>query len=203
MGKAGLSETVANVGIVGPMKAALKGARVFLTNTGQSAGLTYRAALANRLRAHVFVSVHNNALPDKIGGRPGTEIYYSQRPGSKRLAGLLYEELYKVLRVHKIKFGRDPFPGAKYRLSQQHGGDYYAVLRRSYVPSVIVEGLFITNPAEERLLRNPKVRRQMGQALARGLRRYFDTNDQGSGFKDPYAKPTPQCPIPGCFEHRK
>lgn len=203
IGKGGFTESHANVGIARRLVDVLKGPRLFLTNTGQHAGLRYRAGLANRLGADVFVSVHNNALPDKMGKLPGTEIYYSQKPGSKRLAGLLYEELYKTLRRHKIKWGRDPFPGAKYRLSQQHGGDYYAVLRRSYVPSVIVEGMFITNPAEERLLRNPRVRQDIAEALARGLRRYFLTDDPGSGFQDPYAKPTPKCPIPGCFEHRK
>jgi len=202
-GKGGTLEKTVNLGISRRLVDNLKGARIFLTNTGQHAGLRYRAALANRLDAHAFVSVHNNALPDKLSKVPGTEVYYSQKPGSKRLAGLLYEELYKALLPYKIKWGRDPMAGAKYRLSQQHGGDYYAVLRRSYVPSVIVEGMFITNPAEERLLRRPHVRQVMADALARGIKRFFLTADLGSGFVDPYAKPTPNCKIPGCFEHRK
>jgi hypothetical protein len=63
--------------------------------------------------------------------------------------------------------------------------------------------MFITNPAEERLLRSPHVREVMAVALARGIKRFFTTNDPGSGYVDPYAKPTPECKIPGCFEHRK
>jgi N-acetylmuramoyl-L-alanine amidase len=204
-GKHGLLEKVANTGIAKRLKGQLRGARVFLTNTGQHAGLAYRAALANRLNAHAFVSVHNNALPDKLSKLPGAEVYYSQRPGSKRLAGLLYEELFKTLARYNIgkKWGRDPFAGAKYRLSQEHGGDYYAVLRRSYVPAVIVESMFITNPAEERLLRRADVRQAIAEALGRGLRRFLTSGDPGSGFQDPYERPTPDCPIPGCFEHRK
>ncbi len=204
-GKGGTLEKTVNTGIAKRLVGQIKGARVFLTNTGQHAGLAYRASLANRLGAHAFVSVHNNALPDKLSKLPGAEVYYSQKPGSKRLAGLLYEELFKTLVRYKIgqKWGRDPFAGAKYRLSQQHGGDYYAVLRRSYVPAVIVESMFITNPAEERLLRRADVRQAIAEALGRGLRRYLTTGDPGSGFQDPYKRPTPKCPIPGCFEHRK
>lgn len=203
VGKGGLTEKDANLAISRRMAENLKEARVFLTRATGHAGLRYRAALANRLGADVFVSVHNNALPDRISKTPGTEVYYSQRPGSKRLAGLLYEELVKVLRKYDIKWGRDPMAGAKYRLSQQHGRDYYAVLRRSFVPAVIVEGMFITNPQEERLLRQPKVRQEVADALSRAVRRYFLTDDPGSGYVDPYAKPTPNCKIPGCFEHRK
>jgi N-acetylmuramoyl-L-alanine amidase len=199
------TESEINVGISKRFAEQIKGARVFMTNVGQHAGLAYRAALANRLGAHAFISVHNNALPDKLGKLPGAEVYYSQKPGSKRLAGLIYEELYRTLVKYNIgkKWGRDPFPGAKYRLSQQHGGDYYAVLRRSYVPAVIVESMFITNPAEERLLRQPKVRQALAEALGRAVKRFILTDHAGSGFIDPYAKPTPRCPIPGCFEHRK
>lgn len=178
-------------------------ARVFLTTIGQHSALRYRAVLSNSLQADAFVSVHNNALPDEISRQPGTEVYYSQKPGSKRLAGLLYEELFDALKRFKIQWGRDPFPGAKYRLSQEHGGDYYAVLRQSTQPAVIVESMFITNPPEEELLRTRHVQAIIADALARGIKRFIMTDDPGSGFQDPYAEPTPQCPIPGCFEHRK
>jgi N-acetylmuramoyl-L-alanine amidase len=203
-GKAhGTAEKDVNLAISKVLIKNLEGARVFITNTGQHAALRYRAVLSNALRADAFVSVHNNALPDKLSKAPGSEVYYSQKPGSKRLAGLLYEELLKALRRYKIQWGRDPLAGAKYRLSHEHGGDYYAVLRQSTQPAVIVESMFITNPAEEKLLLKPQVRKVIADALARGIKRFFLTDDPGSGFVDPYAKPTPQCPIQGCFEHRK
>jgi N-acetylmuramoyl-L-alanine amidase len=203
-GPGGYREKDANLAISRRLVEKLTGARVFLTRGEGHAGLAYRAGLANRLGAHAFVSVHNNALPDKLSTDPGSEVYHQRRSAdSKRLAGLIYEELYRSFSRFKIKWGRDPFAGAKYRISHQHGGEYYAVLRRAVVPAVISEGMFITNGPEEQLLRRADVRELYATALARGVTRYFTTNDPGSGFKDPYAKPTPNCPIPGCFEHRK
>ena len=203
-GPGGYTEKEANLSISRLLVQKLPGARVYLTRGEGHAGLAYRAALANRLGAHIFVSVHNNALPDKHSPTPGAEVYYQRKSqDSKRLAGLIYEELVRSFRRFKIQWGRDPFAGAKYRISHQHGGEFYAVLRRTTVPSVISEGMFITNAAEEQLLRRPEVRQLYADALGRAITRYFTTTDPGSGFQDPYAKPTPHCPIPGCFEHRK
>jgi N-acetylmuramoyl-L-alanine amidase len=203
-GPTGLKEKDVNLGIAVRVIEKLTGARVFLTRDRGDAGLAYRSAIANRLHAHAFVSLHNNALPDRTNSKtPGTETYYQQgSKESKRLAGLIYEELAKVLARFNIEWGRDPFAGAKYRRGHK-GHDYYAVLRRTLVPAVIVEGMFITNAPEEALLRRPEVREIYAKAVARGIKRFFTTDDPGSGFKDPYAHPTPQCKIAGCFEYRR
>ena len=145
-----------------------------------------------------------SSMLDVINSKmPGSETYYQQRSAnSKRLSGLIYEELAKSFQRFKILWGRDPFAGAKYRIGSK-GHDYYSVLRRTLVPAVIVEGMFITHAPEEALLRRADVREVYAEAVARGVTRYFNTKDTGSGFKDPYAKPTPQCKIRGCFEYRK
>jgi N-acetylmuramoyl-L-alanine amidase len=204
-GPGGTLEKDVNLAISRHVVARLKGARVFMTRNQGHAGLAYRSGLANRLGAVAFVSVHNNALPDRVNSKtPGSEVYYRvDHAPSKRLAGLIYEEIFKVLSQYKIEWGRDPFAGAKYRRSHEHGGDYYAVLRHSKVPAVIVENMFITTKREEKLLNRDDVRAALGQAMARAIKRFIETDAKGSGFKDPYAKPTPKCPIQGCFEHRK
>lgn len=203
-GPGGLAEMVPNLDIARRVAEELSVGRVFLTRNEGHAGLAYRSSLANRLNADAFISLHNNALPDRINSQtPGSETYYQQRSaGSKRLAGLIYEELARAFKQYKILWGRDPFAGAKYRIGE-HGHDYYAVLRRTLVPAVIVEGMFITHGPEEKLLARADVREVYAEAVARAITRYFNTKDTGSGFKDPYAKPTPQCKIAGCFEHRK
>jgi N-acetylmuramoyl-L-alanine amidase len=203
-GPSGLTEKAVNLDISRRLRGQLGAARVFLTRAEGHAGLAYRSSLANRLGAHAFVSIHNNALPDRINSlTPGSETYYQQRSEpSKRLSGLIYEELTRSFKRFKIKWGRDPFAGAKYRRGSG-GHDYYSVLRRTLVPAVIVEGMFITNRSEESLLRRQDVRQIYADAVARAITRYFDTNDPGSGYKDPYAKPTPKCKIEGCFEWRK
>jgi N-acetylmuramoyl-L-alanine amidase len=203
-GPTGLAEKTPNLDIARRVADELSVARVFLTRGDGDAGLGYRSSLANRLHADAFISLHNNALPDRVNSRtPGTETYYQQNsPGSKRLSGLIYEELAKALARFKILWGRDPFAGAKYRIGSG-GHDYYSVLRRTLVPAVIVEGMFISNGPEEALLRRTDVKEIYAEAVARGIERYFNSSDTGSGYQDPYAKPTPQCRIRGCFEYRK
>src|SRR5213078_793597 len=53
------------------------GVRVVLTRTGDhDAGLSYRVALADRLRADLAVSLHFDSTPTPTSGRvPGTQVY--------------------------------------------------------------------------------------------------------------------------------
>jgi hypothetical protein len=86
--------------------------------------------------------------------------------------------------------------GAKYRLNTQ-GIDYYGLLRRTEATSVLVEGLFVSNRPEEALLRRPEVREAIAGAIASGLRRYFETDDPGSGYVEPYPRdPGPSGRVP-------
>jgi N-acetylmuramoyl-L-alanine amidase len=52
----------------------------------------------------------------------------------------------------------------------------FAVLRAPDIPSILVETAFISNPGEERKLRSPAYRRELAQALATGIQRYFAQN---------------------------
>jgi hypothetical protein len=63
------------------------------------------------------------------------------------------------------------------------------VLRTSRPPAVIVEGLYISNPPEEVLLRREDVRDLMARALARAITRFVTSKSPGSGF---ITKPLPR-----------
>jgi N-acetylmuramoyl-L-alanine amidase len=52
----------------------------------------------------------------------------------------------------------------------------FAVLKAPDIPSILVETAFISNPEEEALLRDRDYRRQLVDALATGIRRYFARN---------------------------
>lgn len=52
----------------------------------------------------------------------------------------------------------------------------FAVLRAPDIPSILVETAFISNPEEEQRLRDPAFRRQLVEALAEGIHRYFARN---------------------------
>ena len=198
VGPTGLPEKEPNADIARRLVTRLGGSRVFLTLSGDfTAGLAYRAAIADGLGAHAFVSIHNNAEPDGAAATPGTETYYQYRsPGSKRLAGLLYEEVVRAVEPFDAEWVADRDAGAKYRLNAQ-GIDYYGLLRRTQATSVLVEALFVSNGPEEALLRRPEVREAIAGAMASGLRRYFETDDPGSGYVEPYPRdPGPSGRVP-------
>jgi N-acetylmuramoyl-L-alanine amidase len=59
----------------------------------------------------------------------------------------------------------------------------FVVLRSPDVPSILVETAFISNPAEERKLRNPAHQEKLAQAVMKGVKSYFEsTPPQGTWF---------------------
>ncbi len=52
----------------------------------------------------------------------------------------------------------------------------FAVLRAPDIPSVLVETAFISNPDEEKRLRNPAYQAELAEALLRGIVNYFSQN---------------------------
>ncbi len=203
-GPTGMSEAQANSAIVqqllellaGPRQIEPSGAvvpgsdhgppRVFLTRSDDyTTGLAFRAAVADGVGAHVFLSVHNNASPDSSLTGPGTEIFYQlDSPDSKRLSGLLYEEVTSTLRRYEVSWVGNRDAGVKYRRGSD-GDDYYGILRRPEVTTSLLETMFISNPVEEELLKRPDVQRAVAEAVYRALVRYFTTEDPGSGFVEP------------------
>jgi N-acetylmuramoyl-L-alanine amidase len=173
-----------------------------LSRTGEyQVSLATRTDLVMALRPEAFVSIHHNAEPDGPWPRPGTETYYQIGSGpSKRLAGLVWEEVVKALSAYQVPWVADRDAGTKYRRGDN--GDYYFVLRKTAgVPSALAELAFITNPPEADLLARPDVQRVEGEAVARGIVRYLTTNDPGSGFSEPYPRITPAGgPGPPCTD---
>lgn len=199
----GLPEKHVNLGVVAKAKEALEaaGVSVMVTRTADyDVDLQERADIAKSLSPRAFVSVHHNAEPDGPSVKPGTETYYQIGSGdSKRLSGLIYEEVLQALSAYQVAWESDRDAGAKFRQGQH--GDYYAVLRMpAPVTSVLAELAFISNADEARLIARPDVQQVEGQAVARGIMRYLTTNDQGSGYVTPYPRlpppPTPPGPPP-------
>jgi N-acetylmuramoyl-L-alanine amidase len=137
-----------------------------------------RVAIAAALQPEAFVSIHHNAEPDGPRDGPGTETYYQYRsPESRRLAGLIQEEVVKALSAFTASWVGDTDAGAKWRLNDS-GGDYYGILRRAGEAKVVAnlaELAFITNPTEEALRRREDVRRAEAGAVSQGIVRYLRT----------------------------
>lgn len=195
VGPGGLSEKGINLAVVNHAKAALEraGVSTMLTRTGDHrVTLATRTKVAKALKPKAFVSVHHNAEPDGPRAGPGSETYYQIASAeSKRLSGLLYEEIVKALSAYKIPWVADTDAGAKYRVNSS-GGDYYGILRLSQgVTAALAELAFVSNPPEAELLVRPDVQQVEGEALANGILRFLNTRDSGSGFTEPYPRSSP------------
>lgn len=195
VGPAGLSEKVLNLAVTKYAQAALEAAghKVALTRTGDyRVTLKGRADIVKALQPKAFVSIHYNAEPDGPFGKPGAETYYQiASADSKRLAGLIYEEIVKAMSQYQVPWVADSDAGAKYRTNSK-GGDYYGILRlTSGVPATLAELGFVSNAPEEAKYLLPEVQKAAGEAVARGVIRYLTTADPGSGFTEPYPRQSP------------
>ena len=115
-----------------------------------------RAYMANRARAHAFISVHANAIG---GHRPevnGMETYYYSR--GYRLAQVVHQTILETVPVYRNR-------GVKQAR--------FYVLRNTAMPSILVEVGFVTGQFDSRNLANPTYRSQMAQAIALGILRYL------------------------------
>ncbi|MCL5046793.1 MAG: N-acetylmuramoyl-L-alanine amidase, partial [Actinobacteria bacterium] len=178
-GPAGLKEKDVNLSIALKLKPLLEkaGAKVVMTRTGDTEGapaseldkltagerivedLHSRAELANRSGADLFLSIHNNSDPS--GGQSGTTTYWTDvnfnADRSRALALSLQGEMVKAL-------GRKD-NGIK-------SNDFY-VIRNSLAPAALAEVLFVSDPAEEGLLKQGATQDKIAQALYQGLVKFY------------------------------
>jgi N-acetylmuramoyl-L-alanine amidase len=204
VGQGGLTEAELNLAVARMTVEALAadGVTAALARTGDyRQTLASRVAVATAMHPKAFVSIHHNAEPDGQRAGPGTETYYqvgkdvppARSAQSKRLAGLIYEEVVKTLSQYSADWVADTDAGAKYRIGDS-GNDYYGVLRLSAANGVVgslAELAFLSNPSEEALLKRDDVRKAEAGAVARGIVRYLRSEDPGSGFTVPYPRTEP------------
>ena len=167
-GPTGLREAEANLAIALALKPLLEGegARVLLTRTADTAvDLWPRVDLAERADADVLVSIHNNALPDGVNpfSNSGSSVYYNL-PRSIPLARAVQGALVRRLGVRDLGIGR---------------GDL-ALVRPTWMPAVLTEGLFMILPEQEAALRSPEGSRRYAEAVLEGLRRFLRERAEGS-----------------------
>jgi N-acetylmuramoyl-L-alanine amidase len=137
-----------------------RGASVVLTRTTRDAvDLAMRPIIARRAGAHAFVSLHYDAYGDGVNPLRmpnGVEVYF-YRPHSEPLARA----------VQSAMVAHQPLP--------DQGVDYrsLAVVRISWMPSVLAEGGVIIIPEQENAMRTPEYQERYARAVADGLENYF------------------------------
>src|SRR3989454_983499 len=160
-GPTGLWEPVATLAVAFRAKTLLEraGAVVFLTRTDSTPIELYpRTHFAELHDADVLVSIHANALPDGVNPftNSGTSVYYFQ-PRSTRLARELDRALVAELRVRDLGSGR---------------GDY-ALVRPTWMPAALTEGLFVMLPEQEALLASEDGQWRYARAVVRGIENFL------------------------------
>jgi N-acetylmuramoyl-L-alanine amidase len=136
-----------------------KGANVVMTRTtADPVDLNLRPAMARRADAHAFVSIHYNAVPDGMNPfrAQGTATYH-YHPHSTALAESIQRASVAQLSL--------PDNGVK--------RENFAVVRGTWMPSVLMEGAFIIMPDQEAAIRTPEFQQRYAQAVVDGLEAYF------------------------------
>ena len=170
-----------------------RGHAVRLTRDGdQGRALTDRTALANRLEATVFISLHANA--STVSSVAGAETYYMSLDGAsdeaaaatadlENRAGSSSDErspldliLWDLAQAEVLNESSKLALAVQGRLNVRLGlrdrgvkQAPFVVLTGATMPAVLVEVGFLSNPSEAQRLTQPESQQQIAEALAAGI----------------------------------
>jgi len=151
--------------------------------------LEERAAIANRLNADLFISVHFNAVDsDKVDGietfvmtpigHPSTSTNKITSGARRGYAGN-QAETWSLLAGYHVQRGM---------VEQTNGDDRglkrarFAVLRGLDGPGILIEGGFITHPIEGRNIGSAAYREKIANGVLRGVLEYQKALNRARGF---------------------
>jgi N-acetylmuramoyl-L-alanine amidase len=149
--------TLAIVKHIGRLLSEYEGVEVHYTRTDDRfLELSERAAIANKLNADYFISVHINA-----GGGTGFESYVYN--GGVSAATVAYQNVIHGEIMKAIGGVRDR---GKKRAN-------YAVLRETKMPALLTENLFIDNPSDAAKLKSEQFLLQIAHGHVQGIVKAF------------------------------
>jgi N-acetylmuramoyl-L-alanine amidase len=158
VGIGGLRETdiVLDIGLQVAALLEKQGIAVVLTrNAEYDLGLQPRVDMAERANATIFVSIHANAISLSRPDINGLETYYFD--SGRELAGVIHRTILETMDVRDRRVRQARF----------------YVLRRTSMPSVLIETGFVTGAEDAAKLRDPAYRSRMAGAIVRGILRYL------------------------------
>ena len=158
VGVAGVEEKDVNLDLAHMLREALekRGAKVTMTRSEDvNVDMSDRVLMLRKADPNLLISIHCNA-----GGSPlkplGTSTYY-RHPGFQPLSTAI---LKRVLELDMNNFGNI--------------GSFNFILNSPYeYPNALLETLFISAPAEEARLADPKFRKDLINRVVRGLEDYL------------------------------
>ena len=126
------------------------------TLTKKRQDMQNRIALAKENDVDMVLSIHMNEY--RVRSESGPQVFYREGSADSRLlAGCLQEALITHLQPQKARSAM--------------AGDYFIL--QLDVPSVLIECGFLSNPAEEKLLRSADYQARLGGAIADGVTEFL------------------------------
>jgi N-acetylmuramoyl-L-alanine amidase len=120
--------------------------------------LAPRVAIAERVDADLFVSIHANSMPANRSDISGLETYYFS--SGERLARTIHSSVLRNINIRDRGVRKARF----------------YVLRKSSMPSVLVEVGFVTGREDSPRLGTSAYQNQMAEAISRGILQYIKQN---------------------------
>jgi N-acetylmuramoyl-L-alanine amidase len=177
---------------------------VMVRNGDYYIGLRRRMKIARENRADLFVSIHADSFKDPRVR--GSSVYVLSRNGASSEAArwlaeqenaadlvggvslddkddLLASVLLDLSQTATLSASTDVGTnvlkqlgtfGKTHKRRVQRAG--FMVLKSPDIPSILVETAFLSNPKEERRLRNRRHQRKLAKAMVTGMRGYFQNN---------------------------
>ncbi|HVY70196.1 MAG TPA: N-acetylmuramoyl-L-alanine amidase [Verrucomicrobiae bacterium] len=156
-----------------------RGWRVILTRTNDvDVPLTNRVAMAERMKADLFISLHfNSAAPH--AGQSGLETYCLTPAGLPSSLVRDYQDDARQVYpnnshdlenyLYAVQLHRSLLEATGAADRGVRRARFMGVLRGQNRPAILIEGGFLSNPAEARLIARPEYRQKLADAVARAL----------------------------------
>ena len=158
-----------------------EGWRVFLTRTSDVYVTNAdRVVFAEAHHADVFISLHFNTTPDRDKKPGGLETYCITPTGMPSTLTRGYPDIWSLV------FPNNAYDAQNLQLAvrvhsallratgmEDRGvchSRFDTVLRGQNRPAILIEGGFMSNPHEARLIENPEFRQKLAEALATALK---------------------------------
>lgn len=164
--------------------------------------LEERTAIANKVNADLFVSVHANASLNRAAS--GIETYYLNLAKTEKAAqvaarenntslekvSLLQAILFDLMANYKLNDSAHLADEVQRALNKKMHGSYsgvknlgvkqgpFYVLVGATMPSILVESAFISNEAEEARLKDPAFQEKTAEGIVEGIRGYIQSLDR-------------------------
>jgi N-acetylmuramoyl-L-alanine amidase len=203
----------------------LPGADIVFTRSDDTfIPLEDRTRIANEAKADLFISIHANSSPDH--GARGIETYYLNMKGSAEAMAVaarensvsqqgihdLEEVVKKIARTEKIDESRELAEDVQDSLSKRIQKTAkpvknrgvrkapFVVLIGADMPSILTEISFLSNPADEQLLKKPEYRQRVAEGLYQGVSDYLQS--MNSMAVNGTAKPGRPAPVAAVEQSR-